>query len=235
MKKIFLIIVLLIMSSFFCSKDTKNVSADNIKKVSIGKSVDEEYRIPTNPISKEEISSILENLKKQKIIGIEPGEVGIIETKFGTIKIKFYPSLAPVHCAAFKMLARSGFYNGVTFHRVIPGYMIQGGDILTRDENPYNDGNGNPGIRIHAELSRKSHKRGTVSAVRTANKINSAKGQFFICLEDAAFLDEQYTIFGKVIEGMDVVDRIAQVPVNTEDNDRPVEEVIMQRVSVIKE
>ena len=235
MKRIFLIIILLIMSSFFCSKDTKNMSADNIKKGALEKSVDEEYRVPTNPISNEEISSILENLKKQKIIGIEPGEIGIIETKFGTIKIKFYPYVAPVHCAAFKMLARSGFYNGVTFHRVIPGYLIQGGDILTRDNNPYNDGTGNPGIRIHAEVSRKSHKRGTVSAVRTANEINSAKGQFFICLEDATFLDEQYTIFGKVIEGMDVVDRIAQVPVNTEDNDRPVEDVMMQRVRVIKE
>ncbi len=235
MKRTTLIIILLLMNSYFCGKNIKDSSADNIKNVSIEKSVIEEYRMPTNPISKAEITKILKNLKNLKLSSVKPNEIGVIETNFGTIKFKFFSKDAPVHCAVFKMLAQNRFYNGVTFHRVVKGFIIQGGDILTRDNNPYNDGTGNPGIRIPEEFNTKSHKRGIISAARMENNRNSASGQFFICHGDAPFLDQRYTVFGDVLEGMHVVDRIAQVPVNPDDNNRPIEDLIMQRVRVIKE
>ncbi|RMH59585.1 MAG: peptidylprolyl isomerase [Candidatus Hydrogenedentota bacterium] len=118
----------------------------------------------------------------------------------GTFTILFFPETAPNHVANFISLARAGFYDSVTFHRVIPNFVAQGGD-------PTGTGRGGPGYTIPAEFSNLPHERGTVSMARAFDP-NSAGSQFFICFRRLPFLDGKYTVFGKVIEGMDVVDRI---------------------------
>ena len=217
MKKFIVLIIVLLTGILSCKK--------------------KDEQIPINPISKEEITKILTDIRKLTQLTpepVEPDEIAVIETTKGTIKFKFFPDVAPNHCAIFKMLANSGFYDGITFHRVIPNFVIQGGDILSRDDNPRNDGTGDPGFTINAEFSTKNHKRGIISTARKGNDINSASSQFFICLADLPSLDGQYSIFGEVTAGMDVVNKIANSPKN-ESNDRPLEEIIMKSVKVIKE
>ncbi len=123
-----------------------------------------------------------------------------IRTDKGEILIELFPDDAPDTVANFKKLAASGFYDGLSFHRVIPGFVAQGGD-------PKGDGTGGPGYRIRAEFNARRHERGTVAMARAADP-DSAGSQFYICYGDLPHLDGQYTVFGKVIEGMDVVDRI---------------------------
>jgi peptidyl-prolyl cis-trans isomerase B (cyclophilin B) len=123
-----------------------------------------------------------------------------IATDKGDIVFGFAPDEAPQHCAAFIKLARAGFYDGLTFHRVEPGFVIQGGD-------PSGDGTGGPGYHLDAEFSDLSHTKGTVAMARSSNP-NSAGSQFYICIEDAPFLNKQYTVFGQVTEGQTVVDAI---------------------------
>jgi cyclophilin family peptidyl-prolyl cis-trans isomerase len=123
-----------------------------------------------------------------------------ISTGKGDIVFTFYPDVAPQHSAAFIKLARAGFYDGLTFHRVEPGFVIQGGD-------PSGDGTGGPGYRLDAEFSENPHIQGTVAMARSSNP-NSAGSQFYICLDDAPFLNRQYTVFGHVIEGQSVVDAV---------------------------
>ncbi len=159
------------------------------------------------------------------------GEIGLIKTNLGTIKIKFFPKAAPGHVKNFKKLAKSGFYNGTTFHRVIPRFMIQGGDPNTKDNNRSNHGTGGPGYQIKAEFNNISHKRGIVSMARSRNP-DSAGSQFFICVADSTFLDGQYTVFGEVIEGMDIADKIVSVKRDRKDN--PTEKVTMTKVSIEK-
>jgi cyclophilin family peptidyl-prolyl cis-trans isomerase len=158
-------------------------------------------------------------------------EVAVLKTTHGTIVFEFLPEVAPKMVANFKELAKSGFYDGTTFHRVIPGFMIQGGDPNSKDDDPTNDGGGNGPRRMPAEFTTKySHKRGIVSTARLGNDVNSASCQFFIMHKDNSGLDNQYTIFGRVLEGMDVVDKIAAVPRGP--NDRPFKNVVMEKVSV---
>ena len=136
----------------------------------------------------------------------------VIKTKFGDIEIKFLPDLAPNHVENFIKLAKSGFYNGTIFHRVIPGFMIQGGDPNTKDslkKNAY--GQGGPGHNVKAEFSDLPHKRGMVSMAR-AQDPDSAGSQFFIVVEDSRFLDRKYTIFGEVVKGIGVADKIVALP-----------------------
>ncbi|VAX14778.1 Peptidyl-prolyl cis-trans isomerase [hydrothermal vent metagenome] len=153
-------------------------------------------------------------------------EIAIIDTRHGKIKLRFFPDVAPGHVENFKKLAKSGFYDGTTFHRVIPGFMIQGGDTLSKDaSNKALHGTGGPGYTIDAEFSNKPHKRGTLSMARSQNP-NSAGSQFFICVADASFLDGQYTVFGEVIDGLDVVDKIVAEKRDARDN--PVERVEMK-------
>lgn len=123
-----------------------------------------------------------------------------ITTDKGEIVFRFYPDVAPQHAAAFIKLARAGFYDGLTFHRVEPGFVIQGGD-------PSGNGTGGPGYQLDAEFSERPHTTGTVAMARSSNP-NSAGSQFYICLGDAPFLNRQYTVFGHVVEGQDVVDAI---------------------------
>jgi cyclophilin family peptidyl-prolyl cis-trans isomerase len=123
-----------------------------------------------------------------------------IATDKGDIVFKFYPHDAPQHSAAFIKLARAGFYDGLTFHRVEPGFVIQGGD-------PSGNGTGGPGYQLDAEFNDNKHIKGTVAMARSSNP-NSAGSQFYICLEEASFLNKQYTVFGHVVDGQDVVDSI---------------------------
>ena len=155
--------------------------------------------------------------------------IAIIETNLGTIVFKLLPDLAPETVRNFEKLARDGFYNDTLFHRVIPGFMIQGGDPNTKSENKNTWGTGGPGYTIKAEFSSRSHHRGIVSMAR-AQDPNSAGSQFFIVTTDSTFLDRQYTVFGEVIEGMDVADKI--VNLQRDRNDCPLEEAKMLHVKV---
>jgi peptidyl-prolyl cis-trans isomerase B (cyclophilin B) len=141
----------------------------------------------------------------------------VLETKFGEITLKFFPEVAPKHVNSFIELASSGFFDGTTFHRVVPGFVIQGGDPNSKSEDRSQHGTGGPGYTLEAEFSNIPHKRGTLSMARAADP-NSAGSQFFICVADAAFLDGQYTVFGEVSEGMDVVDQIVAQPRDSRDN-----------------
>jgi peptidyl-prolyl cis-trans isomerase B (cyclophilin B) len=141
----------------------------------------------------------------------------VIETKFGNMEIKFFPDVAPNHVDNFIKLAKEGFYNGTTFHRVIPGFMIQGGDPNSKDHDKSMHGMGDPGYKLKAEFNDKSHKRGILSAARSGHP-DSAGSQFFICVADAPHLDKQYTVFGEVVSGIEVVDKIVGQPRDRRDN-----------------
>lgn len=151
--------------------------------------------------------------------------IAVIETDFGTIKFAFYPKFAPNTCRNFIKLARQGFYDGLLFHRVISGFMIQGGC-------PKGNGTGGPGWNIDAEFSDLAHVKGAVSMARRPDDINSAGSQFFIVLRPQRGLDGDYTIFGHVIEGMDVVDKIGEVPTTGRPNDKPLNDVVMKKVYI---
>ena len=150
-----------------------------------------------------------------------------IETKFGTIELEFLNDKAPGHVKNFVDLAKKGFYDGTTFHRVIPGFMIQGGDPNTKDTKAPRSqhGTGGPGYNIKAEFNDTPHKRGVLSMAR-ANDPNSAGCQFFICVADSGFLDRQYTAFGRVTKGMEVADKIVNTP--RDRNDNPNERIDMK-------
>lgn len=157
-------------------------------------------------------------------------EVAVIETNMGTIVFKFHPEVAPKTVDNFRKLANEKFYDGIKFHRVIPDFMIQGGDPNSRDADRSRHGKGGPGYTIPAEFSPLKHKRGIVSMGRKGNDINSAGSQFFIVVKDSSSLDGQYTIFGEVIQGMDVVDNV--VNAKRDGNDNPIDPVIMNRVYI---
>lgn len=141
----------------------------------------------------------------------------IIETKFGNMELKFFPDVAPNHVNNFIELAKKGFYDGTTFHRVIPGFMIQGGDPNSKDPDKSRHGMGGPGYTVKAEFNATPHKRGTLSMARSGHP-DSAGSQFFICVADARFLDRQYTAFGEVVSGMEVADKIVSQPRDRNDN-----------------
>ena len=142
----------------------------------------------------------------------------------GDIVLRFFPDVAPRHVDNFLKLSKEGFYNGTTFHRVIPGFMIQGGDPNSKSPDRAMHGMGGPGYKVKAEFNSKPHKRGIVSMAR-ANDPDSAGSQFFICVADANFLDWQYTVFGEVVSGMDIVDKVVNMKRDGRDN--PLERVEM--------
>jgi peptidyl-prolyl cis-trans isomerase B (cyclophilin B) len=152
-----------------------------------------------------------------------------IETKFGKIVFKLLPDIAPETVRNFVNLAKSGFYDGTLFHRVIPGFMIQGGDPNTKTQDKSKWGFGGPGYTVKAEFNSKSHLRGIVSMARSADP-DSAGSQFFIVTSDSTFLDRQYTVFGEVIEGINIADTIVSQQRNK--NDCPLEDVRMLKVSI---
>ena len=152
----------------------------------------------------------------------------IIETNFGNIKIKLLPEISPETVRNFITLAKSSFYNGTLFHRVIPGFMIQGGDPNTKESDKSVWGQGGPGYNLKAEFNSRSHLRGIVSMARASDP-NSAGSQFFIVTSDSTFLDRQYTVFGEVIEGLEIADKIVNLP--KDGNDCPLEEAKMLRIT----
>jgi peptidyl-prolyl cis-trans isomerase B (cyclophilin B) len=141
----------------------------------------------------------------------------IIETNLGNIELKLFPEMAPNHVNNFIELAKKGFYDGSTFHRVIPGFMIQGGDPNSKNPDRSKHGMGGPGYALKAEFNSKPHKRGILSMARAQNP-DSAGSQFFICVADSFFLDRQYTVFGEVVSGMEVADKIVSQPRDKADN-----------------
>jgi len=154
--------------------------------------------------------------KAGKVEGVK-GPRAIITTRFGEMEITFFPDKAPKHVENFISLAKSGFYNGTIFHRVIPGFMIQGGDPNTKDLNkPETYGQGGPSQRLKAEFNDIPHRRGILSMARTSDP-NSAGSQFYIVVKDSNFLDGQYTVFGEVVRGMEVADKIVSSPRNNRD------------------
>ena len=156
-------------------------------------------------------------------------EIAVIETKFGKIEVQFFEDRAPGHVKNFKDLAKKGFYDGTIFHRVIPGFMIQGGDPNTKNDDRSNHGMGGPGYSIKAEFNDTPHKRGILSMARSQDP-NSAGSQFYIVVKDSAFLDGKYTAFGKVLSGMTVADQIVNAPKDRRDNPN---ERIEMKVKVI--
>jgi peptidyl-prolyl cis-trans isomerase B (cyclophilin B) len=158
-------------------------------------------------------------------------EVAVLKTSEGEIVLEFWPDVAPKHVANFKKLAKEGFYDGTAFHRVIKGFMIQGGDPLTKDESKQAQwGTGGPGYKVDAEFNDKAHVRGVLSMARSQDP-NSAGSQFFICHGDPRFLDKQYTAFGKLIKGDDVLEKIATT--ETLPVDRPKKRMALESVKIV--
>ena len=156
-------------------------------------------------------------------------EIAVIETKFGKIEMEFFEDKAPGHVKNFKDLAKKGFYDGTIFHRVIPGFMIQGGDPNTKSDDRATHGMGGPGHSIQAEFNDTPHKRGILSMARSQDP-NSAGSQFFIVVKKSSFLDGKYTAFGKVLSGMAVADQIVNAPRDRRDNP---DERIEMKVKVV--
>ena len=152
-------------------------------------------------------------------------EIAVIETSLGNIEFELLEDVAPGHVQNFKDLANSDFYNGTTFHRVIPGFMVQGGDPNTKSDDRSSHGMGGPGHTIKAEFNDEPHVRGIVSMARSQDP-DSAGSQFFVVVKDSDFLDGQYTAFGKVISGMDVADKIVDSP--RDDRDNPIDRIEMK-------
>jgi peptidyl-prolyl cis-trans isomerase B (cyclophilin B) len=177
-----------------------------------------------------------DNQKPEKQKVDNTNEVAIIHTTKGDMVIEFWSDVAPNTVENFKKLARSGFYDGTAFHRIIKGFMIQGGDPLTKDktkEDLY--GTGGPGYQIKAEFNNRKHQRGVISMARAAHP-DSAGSQFFICHGDAPFLDGKYTAFGRLIKGEDVLDKIANTPVGpsrTGENSKPLERVEITSIKIV--
>ena len=185
-------------------------------------------------LNADQIKEIREKLKSQPDEFVLPTDVVVIETDLGKICIVLDFNFAPLHAMNFKKLVNAGYFEGTTFHRVIPGFIIQGGDILSRDDNPRNDGTGDPGYTIPGEFGRK-HIKGAVAAARMPDQVNPGResngSQFYICLEAQPMLDRLgYSVFGKVLSGMEVAEKIARQ--NTDRMDRPLQNVIMKKVYI---
>ena len=169
--------------------------------------------------------------KKETAAMSEQKEVAVIKTSEGEMVAEFWSDVAPNTVENFKKLARAGFYDGTAFHRVIKGFMIQGGDPLTKDESKQSRwGTGDPGYKIAAEFNKKTHERGVLSMARSQDP-NSAGSQFFICHGAPKFLDGQYTAFGKLIKGDDVLEKIATT--KTLPGDRPEKRMNVESIKIV--
>ncbi len=182
------------------------------------------------------LSEKLEDLTAK--LALQTEEVAVISTSYGDIVITFFPEVAPNHVESFILHARSGYFDEAAFHRIIPGFVIQGGDPYSRDEDRSNDvmgcfaakyyGHGDVGARetwtLPQEFNDRPHKRGALSMARS-EELDSGGSQFFICVDDVRRLDNKYTVFGEVIKGLDVVDKIVNTPRDKKDN--PLEKVAM--------
>lgn len=161
-------------------------------------------------------------------------EVVVMKTSEGEMTFELWPDVAPKTVENFKKLIREGFYDGTAFHRIVKNFMVQGGDPLTKDptkESRY--GTGGPGYSVKAEFNNKSHERGVLSMARS-NDPDSAGSQFFICLAHVSRLDHQYTTFGKLIKGDDVLTKIGDTPVSMAngENSKPVKRIALESVKL---
>ncbi|MFC1481135.1 peptidylprolyl isomerase [Candidatus Neomarinimicrobiota bacterium] len=156
-------------------------------------------------------------------------DVVTMETNAGIIKLRLFTDMTPGHADNFKRLANFGFYDGVKFHRIIPGFVIQGGDILSRDTHRGNDGTGDAGYSIDAEFNPRPHVKGTLAMARSQDP-HSAGTQFYIALGRLAQLDNNYTVFGEVTEGLEVLDAIAAAPTDQADNPLTPQRILKVRV-----
>ena len=208
--------------SFTFALDTLKLKSDYFKDFNLGKlNLEAKDILTLHPlkqfagdysyITKSQIDSIVNNASLYEPSPISSNDTIFIETTKGTIKLQYFTDIAPNHCYNFKKLANSGFYDNTTFHRVIKDFMIQGGDILSRDSKRDNDGTGGPGWKIDQEFNSIQHDRGILSIARGPSP-NSAGSQFFICLKDVHWLNGNYTAFGKVIENIHIIDFIADTP-----------------------
>jgi peptidyl-prolyl cis-trans isomerase B (cyclophilin B) len=163
-------------------------------------------------------------------------EVAVIKTSEGEMVAEFWSDVAPNTVENFKKLAKSGFYDGTAFHRIVKGFMIQGGDPLTKDlANEARYGTGDPGYKIKAEFNKKSHERGVLSMARSSDP-DSAGSQFFICLANVSRLDGQYTTFGKVIKGDDVLGKIGDIPTamsSSGEKSKPTKRVTVESIKIV--
>ncbi len=160
-------------------------------------------------------------------------QYAIISTDEGDMVVKFYNDVAPGHVENFKTLAQKGFYDGTCFHRIIKGFMIQGGDPLTKDDSQKSRwGTGGPGYYIKAEFNTKPHLRGVLSMAR-AQHPDSAGSQFFICHDDARFLDRKYTAFGELVSGLEVLDAIAETPCTGPEKSSPIKRINVKSVKIV--
>src|SRR6266478_4858804 len=162
-------------------------------------------------------------------------EVAVIKTSAGELVVEFWPEVAPKTVQNFKSLAQKGFYDGTAFHRIVKGFMIQGGDPLTKDVNRDDEwGTGGPGHTIKAEFNDRPHQRGVLSMARSQDP-DSAGSQFFICLADAKFLDRQYTAFGQLIRGDEVLGKLGDVATvaSRGEKSRPVERQGVESVRIV--
>jgi len=170
-------------------------------------------------------------IPNQDSLMTDTSELAVLTTSEGEMVLEFWSDVAPGHVENFKKLAKQGFYDGTCFHRVIKGFMIQGGDPLTKDEAVQSRwGTGGPGYRIKAEFNDKPHVRGVLSMARS-NDPDSAGSQFFICHGDPRFLDRQYTAFGRLVKGDDVLEKIATTP--TQPGDRPSKRMSIESVKIV--
>jgi len=203
------------------------------------KSMDTQPEQPCEPMTFAEINTLLQKVKAAPAEPVHKKEVAILETNFGAVVIALYPDKAPKHCESFKKLVKAGFFDCTKFHRIVKDFMIQGGDILTRDQDPNNDGTGSPGYTLPAEFNDLPHGAGVLSMARSQD-VNSAGSQFFICLsrERTKHLDGKYTVFGKVIGGMDVVNEIAKIKTIARqpgmEPSSPVEDIIIKKAYMLK-
>ena len=220
MKKIILIII---VGFLMGEANSDSLKVDGEKpKIPIGFDLSKGFNIPgiipknlnsgmRTFLFPHEIEVIKEAAKNFNPEPVTEDDIVIMETTRGTMKLKLFPNVAPNHCKNFKKLANSGFYDKTKFHRIMPGFMIQGGDINSRDNDGKNDGQGGPGWTVDAEFNDISHKRGILSMARSADP-NSAGSQFFICVADAPHLNGKYTVFGEVIDKVHIVDHIVKTP-----------------------
>jgi peptidyl-prolyl cis-trans isomerase B (cyclophilin B) len=166
----------------------------------------------------------------------QPNEVAVIKTTAGELVLEFWPDVAPKTVDNFKTLAKKGFYDGTAFHRIVKGFMIQGGDPLTKNPAMEEDwGTGDPGYKIKAEFNDRSHQRGVISMARSQHP-DSAGSQFFICLGNASFLDRNYTAFGQLIGGDDVLGKIGETPVkagNSGEKSKPLTRVGVESIRIV--
>jgi cyclophilin family peptidyl-prolyl cis-trans isomerase len=160
-----------------------------------------------------------------------PNEVAVLHTNLGDITLRFFPDKAPNHVENFKKLAREGFYDGTKFHRVIPGFMIQGGDPNSKSDDRSRHGMGGPGHHVNQEFNDTRHVRGILSAARSSDP-NSAGSQFFIMVATSTHLDGQYTAYGEVTDGMEVVDKIVALKRDGKDNPLPENPAIVESVVI---